>query len=410
MADGKDTDPLWMLLLLLSLPILFVWVVWSFYKPEILEALRWVRLVELAPFTLFSKQASACFSWLRQAQVGETIIPTTATYQAALACYGPDMLRSMPNADALHYYNLTSKSIAAISRFTGSYIRWIVLAVCAYFAYYALFKSPKNDFKTRHNLESLIRTQAKMWPVISPIVNFNPSKHSARSPGSTLPDKIPLFSEPLSPEEWLSYHRISITNNIPDREQVRGALLRQLGPRWQGFDGLPPYILALLAAFALKGVQKREESDELLGRLAMCWSKEKGFQPSGEVMAEVRKILKDPQIGGKAAAVAQKYAYRTTAVMGVLKWARYMGGVLASAHFLWMRGVDRELWYALNNLGRRSFHTEGAGAIAHYMAEEHAQKALPIPRLETAIVTINQYLAANQPKIPPREEPGKARA
>jgi hypothetical protein len=81
-----------------------------------------------------------------------------------------------------------------------------------------------------------------------------------------------------------------------------------------------------------------------------------------------------------------------------------MGGVLASAQFLWLRGVDRELWYACNNLGRRTFHSEGAGALAHFMAEDAAGKALPIPRLETALIALNQYLAANQPQIPPHAD------
>jgi intracellular multiplication protein IcmP len=87
-----------------------------------------------------------------------------------------------------------------------------------------------------------------------------------------------------------------------------------------------------------------------------------------------------------------------------------MGGVLAAAQFLWLRGVDRDLWYSLNNLGRRSFHSEGAGALAHYMAEDIAGKAVPGARLETAIGALNQYLAANQPKIPPREESGQVKA
>jgi intracellular multiplication protein IcmP len=80
-----------------------------------------------------------------------------------------------------------------------------------------------------------------------------------------------------------------------------------------------------------------------------------------------------------------------------------MGGVLAPAQFLWLRAEDRNLWYPLNNLGRRSFHAEGAGAMAHYLAEQAADKPLPIPRIDTAIVTLNQYLAANAVSIPPRE-------
>jgi hypothetical protein len=40
--------------------------------------------------------------------------------------------------------------------------------------------------------------------------------------------------------------------------------------------------------------------------------------------------------------------------------------------------------------------------MAHFMAELAAKKPLPIPRVETALITINQYLANNQVQIPAR--------
>ena len=89
-------------------------------------------------------------------------------------------------------------------------------------------------------------------------------------------------------------------------------------------------------------------------------------------------------------------------MVGVLRWGRYIGGLLAPAAFIWLRGEDRALWYPLNNLGRRSYHSEAAGAMAHFMAELAAKKPLPIPRVETALITINQYLANTQVQIPAR--------
>ena len=242
-----------------------------------------------------------------------------------------------------------------------------------------------------------------MWPVIAPIVNFNPIKTSARILGGLVPDKLPLFAEALSPEEWISWHRIVVTNNIPDREATRRAFVQQLGPRWNGIEMAPLYMQALFAAYALKGAQKREESDDFLGQIAVCWSEKGGLQLTPKIIKEIGRIIKDPELGGKAKAVAQQHAYRTTAMLAVLKWARSMGGVLAPAQFLWVRAVDRALWYPLNNMGRRSFHSEGAGAMAHFMAEQNAKKPLPIPRIDTAIITLNQYLATTGHPIPPRE-------
>lgn len=405
MAGGSSDDPAWILLILILIFIGIGWAVWFFFRPEILEGLRYLRMAEMLPVMPFDPAVRACFSWLREAPPESVVlaggIPTDAAIYAAAKCFGVDTLRSLPREEMMNYYALTPTSLGAVGHQIMSYWRWFVLAVCAWIVYRAIFVSQRDAFKTRHNLESFIKIQARIWPVIAPIVTFNPTKHSARIPGSAVPEKLPLFAEALSPEEWISFHQIPVAGGIPDRERTRQAFLAQLGPRWRGYKELPLYMQGLLAAFALKGVQKRDESDEFLGRLSLCWTAEKGFKPTSELIAEVQKILKDPAIGGVAMERAAKHAYRTTAILGALKWARFMGGVLAAAQFLWLRGVDRNLWYALNNQGRRSFHMEGAGAMAHFMAEDTAGKELPIPRLETAIVALNQYLAANQPEIPP---------
>lgn len=405
MSGQSSEDPAWVLLLFIAVFLGILWAIWYFFQSELMEAVRYVRIVELWVISFFDKQLEPCYQWLRVAEGGQNL-PTPAALKEAYACFGEGNLRPLTTAEKLRYVNISTTSLGVISELIAKYVRWPAAALCAGIGYYAMFISPRNKFKTRYNLESFIATQAKVWPVISPIVNFSPTKHSARAPGTVVPNKLPMFAEALSPEEWVSFHRVPVTNGIPEREMVRRAFLRQLGPRWRGVNDLPPHIMALFAAFALKGAQKREESDEFLGRLALSWSPEKGFNMDQKLALEVKRIVNDPELGGKALAIANQHAYRTTAMLGVLKWARFMGGVLASAQFLWLRGEDRGLWYPLNNLGRRSFHTEGSGAIAHFMAEQAAKKPLPIPRIDTAIVTLNQYLAANPVNIPPREEPG----
>ena len=409
MAGNNQDDPAWLLLMLMVIFGGICWAIWYFFEPQFLEGIRYLRLVELAILSPIDSRAASCVSWLWRAPVGD-VVPTQQVFNATVSCFGPDAIRSLPPVEAMKYYNITTDSLSYVGHLMGYYMRWVLVAVCAFFAYFAMFKSKRNGFKVRHNLETFIKTQASMWPVITPIRDFNPTTHSARILGNTIPDKTPLFAESFAPEEWLSFHRIPVVNGVPDRESVRRAFCLQLGPRWTGYDDLPPYMQALAAAFALKGVQKREESDEFLGRLSTCWTAHGGYKLTSELASEVHSILKDPAVGGKALEVANKHAYRTTALLGLLKWARFMGGVLAAAQFLWLRGVDRDLWYSLNNQGRRSFHTEGAGAIAHFMAEEQAGKALPIPRMDTAIVTLNIYMGGDTPvTVPPREEPASAR-
>lgn len=70
--------------------------------------------------------------------------------------------------------------------------------------------------------------------------------------------------------------------------------------------------------------------------------------------------------------------------LGVLATAR-SEGALPSAAFTWLKAVDRPLWYALNNLGRETFHVEGLAAIAHYESEIALGGLRFIPNVEGAV-------------------------
>ena len=49
-----------------------------------------------------------------------------------------------------------------------AYYRWPIIGVLLWVGVRVLFFSPNYKFMTKHTLESLIATQVKMWPIISP--------------------------------------------------------------------------------------------------------------------------------------------------------------------------------------------------------------------------------------------------
>lgn len=79
--------------------------------------------------------------------------------------------------------------------------------------------------------------------------------------------------------------------------------------------------------------------------------------------------------------------------MALLYRARQKG-VLATSQFLWLRPLDRPLWYALNQCGGRVAWAEGFAAWAHYQAEEKAGKALSEPHVALAVASLREALAA----------------
>jgi intracellular multiplication protein IcmP len=84
--------------------------------------------------------------------------------------------------------------------------------------------------------------------------------------------------------------------------------------------------------------------------------------------------------------------------MGIYGWGGPMktwggkGGVLPTASFRWLKTIDRNLFYCLNNVGRRKFHIEGAGAVNHFFAERILQAPITNPRFNEVINSLVEYL------------------
>ncbi len=398
-GGGKGDDVELTIVMLAAIFFVLIWGMWSIFKQPLMEGIRWIKVSEMAIFQLVDPSLSDDRKLLTQLKNDQQTVRQLKE-QAAVT------KRKIPTETWLQGNILAPEVLWTFSNRAGEYMRYpVVLFLLAAGIFYMYF-SKKTKFRTVYDLEGLIKRQAVQWPVVMPIVDFDPSI-TARNVGDPVPEHLPIFAEALSPEEWVAFHRIPIVNKVPDKDAMRRAFQLQLGPRWTGVGCLTPAQRCLIAAFALKGAQRRKEGDGLLGRVSQYWNYKTDFTPDAELVAEVDGILNDEKIGGAALKIASHYAYRTTAILGVLKWARERSGVCAPASFLWMRAHDRALWYPLNNLGRRTYHPEAAGALAHYMAEKAGGKPLPVPRLETAVLTMIQYWGINNPRVPERLEAKK---
>jgi intracellular multiplication protein IcmP len=263
---------------------------------------------------------------------------------------------------------------------------------------------PGTNNRRKLNLDGLIRAQAKVFPIIAPFVKFNPSTQPPRPPGAPVPAELPAFAEALGPEEWLAYNSIPIPDGELDRQASYLAFTKQLGPRWTKWEDLPPHKQILMASFCLKAARKRKESEDMIGRIARCWSFEKGLRLSkdSKLIRDARAVLKNKDLAGPTLRKASQHAFQTTAMMRALATAREEGGVIAPAEFVWLRAYDRTLWYPLNNLGRQAFHMEAFGAMAHYKSEKLTQRPIPRPKVERAIESMVEYMRSDKARPIPQ--------
>lgn len=95
--------------------------------------------------------------------------------------------------------------------------------------------------------------------------------------------------------------------------------------------------------------------------------------------------------------------FENVALSRLLARAR-RNGVVSTASFGWVKGLDRTLWYALSQEGRASACAEAIGVKAHMLVEDVMEKHYDVPIVEPAIETIEKRLIASGWLPPEKEE------
>jgi intracellular multiplication protein IcmP len=365
--------------------IFFGVVLWIQFGDSVLSGIRWLRWAEMKALALFLDE----------------------DYMIVWQGQNVNFHEWMNGAPDIPKSQLGAGTMSILNALVMVPIKWILALLLVIMGLWAFLWGPGTQYKRKLNLEELIKHQARTFPVIAPFRKFNPSKQPPRPPGTPVPLDLPMFAEALGPEEWLAYHGITDRDGNVVGETAREAFALQLGEPWRGPMALPSHMQILLAAFCLKAARKRKESDDMLGAMALCWTKEKGMKLDRKLLKEARRVLRDKNLASKTLAKCNQHAFQTTALLRGLATAREEGGVLAPAQFLWLRGYDRTLWYPLNNLGRQSFHPEAMGAMCHYKAEKITQRPVPYPKLDGAVESIVDYMKSYKARPIPQVDYGK---
>ena len=137
------------------------------------------------------------------------------------------------------------------------------------------------------------------------------------------------------------------------------------------------HLQALLTIFVLRANGKDKASLDLIYQISKSAGGGKlDFSGVSEQIKEIRdcKLLKW---------LYQRHAYATTFFARALEAAR-TAGVLSSSDFLWLKPLDRRMWYILNNVGRQACMVETAGPFAHFLAEKRFGRALRAPMIKQA--------------------------
>jgi intracellular multiplication protein IcmP len=304
-----------------------------------------------------------------------------------------------------HFGRVQFDQLVRLYRNIGEALLYPAMALVLGLAISCFLRAGNNRFTRTFDLEKLMAEQAIYSRSIAAFVGRR-LKLSRLRAGEPRPADAALHVD-----EWVARYASSKTSGF-DEAAARREFVRQLGSRWMGPDAASPAVRAMLAVFALQGVQRRDEAGRLLGLLSegLPRGKAKGGVGPEEPLAFDRKtlvvadrVLATEEVAAWALEVMQRHHFTTPGLMSVLNEARLRSGILAPAQFAFLKLVDRRLWYALHALGFESdalinhphpgMRVEAIGAGAHWAAERAVGVPIPTPEFGQAIDAIRAKAA-----------------
>jgi len=296
--------------------------------------------------------------------------------------------------------NLTTDTLSldlagALSNAAGSYLRYPVALYLLFLCAYVFKTNVHMRLKKKFTMRSLALQEQMNWPQIKIVTQTDLVEQDLE----TGP-----WAMAMTPLQFAKKNKL-ITILLVDSGEKRFAKMQtpeytirlnkaraerafsaQLGRPLLGVEQMLPHRKALFAALAGRACRDGKTAAALLIKLAN--SAADGALDCRGVDALSAQYLKN----SKVKALFRAHAYEFTLFISLLLLARE-DGVVASADFLWVKPIDRRLWYVINNVGRQTPAVEVGGIFNHWYYEVGMKRALSTPKVEGAVEALDVALS-----------------
>lgn len=238
------------------------------------------------------------------------------------------------------------------------------------------------SLKHKYTAATLADAQAQLYPWTMParrqdLVSM-PIDAKSRAHGT------PDWTMSYKPLDFARKYRL-LSGKTINQDLARRRYAMQLGRLWEGSSKLPRHIRALYGAFIAQACRDRDGAHAALAAIAATSANP---QPD---YAPALALLEKYRNHERVRKIEAGHAYVVTVLLAALD-AAHDSGVLPPNFFLWLRPLDRGMWYALDSVGRRTPFAEVAGVFAHYHAEIMAGHALERPYVDSAVAALERSL------------------
>ncbi|TBW57439.1 hypothetical protein EZI54_07205 [Marinobacter halodurans] len=178
-----------------------------------------------------------------------------------------------------------------------------------------------------------------------------------------------------------------------NKPKTDALLTVQLGGLWKGFESLDRFEKCVAAILVTCIASSPNAARKLALQMGNSWKRldrKKRQRPTLDDTG-VDKALKKYGVHPKVKRVLGYHSFKNTVFVGLLNEAGNKG-VFTTNEFLWLKPVNRTLFFALNQFGGDRPFAEAAGVWSHYQEEVKAGHGIKIPCVESGTDGIEESL------------------
>lgn len=343
----------------IALVLVAILAAWYFGRVYIVKVIYFVRYYEIVLIDY------ALRAWATIAEPAGLPIPDTSGLVDAMQAINAGPSDTMPFS-----------IVAQVSNNVGWFLAFPIAIILIVLSVLVYFSNVGGRYKRVHSMKTLRESEARIWHAIAPVKDHDLINEDIdKGPWAMALTPMMYAKREKMLIEDTSKHPVTVTVN---RGIAAKKFAMQLGPYFTKFESLPPHIQALFAIFVGRACRDRKASDVLLEQL----SRSSG---SGQINYSGARALAARHINSKEVRFAlARHAYVSTLMCTMLELAR-TDGVMATAEFLWLKTVDRRMWYTLNSVGRQTPYVEVSGIFAHWLVEKKLNRPMRVPMIDEAV-------------------------
>lgn len=174
--------------------------------------------------------------------------------------------------------------------------------------------------------------------------------------------------------------------------------VKQLGEKWEGSKSLPPLERALYAIFCTQISGDQGKAWAMVEQIAFSW-REGRFDDKGNLVAPhfadtkgVDELIAKHGNSVEVRKIEALHYHKYNVLQGLLGEARKKGRLMHS-NLLWVKPMNRVLWYCLCGQGGQVAYWEAAGPWAHAQVERLMGRSIAIPMVAGAVMAFRTVMS-----------------